>query len=264
MVLINWENSNFSRQTPAMTQEEKIKNSFLYMYGQEPIANFLKECEIFIIREERRPMGKLFFHFEFTFQVPAATYKKYESQHGYFQAKLKEDLHRYHQYKSVVVYLTADWERLQRTSTEVRPVLTPWQEINSMQEDLLSQVETAGTTIAYQNVGNTARHLMRKLSDTVFIPEKHADADNKTNLGPDKVKNRLWAFVLFKIPSSSTGDTLRDYAKSLLETTDKAIGLSNTVTHALHANAFLAQSCAISTITSLQMIKLIHDLPDPV
>lgn len=247
-----------------MTEEEKIKNSFLYMYGQEPIADFLKESEIFIVKDERRPMGRVVITFEFTFQVPVPTYKKYELQHGYFQAKLKEDLHKFHQYQSVIVYLTADWERLQRVSTEVRPVQTPWQEINSMQEHLLFQVRTADATIAFQNVGNTARHLMRKLSDTVFIMEKHTPINNKVNLDPDKSKNRLWAFVLYKIPSSSTGDRLQDYAKSLLETTDKAIDLSNTVTHALHADAFLAQSCAVSTITALQVIKLIYDLPDPV
>jgi hypothetical protein len=243
-----------------MTEEEKIKNSFLYMYNGEPIANFLKESEIFISRREKRAFAVTF---EFTFQVPAQTFKKYVDQHNSFMGILKDGLHKYHQYDSVLVHLTADWEKLEVVSTEIKPVLTPWQEINEMQDAIVSQIHTAGETISFQNVGNTARHLLRKMADMVFEEDKHTPADNKYDLRPDSYKNRLWAFLLYKIPSSATGDAVRAYAKSLLETTDKAIDLSNSVTHALNADAFLSQSCAVSALTTVHFIKLVFDRQDP-
>jgi hypothetical protein len=246
-----------------MTEEEKIKNSFLYMHAGEPIADFMKECEIFISRKDQRAFAKVFSTFEFTFTVSAQTFKKYESHHFAFQGKLKEGLHNYHQYDSVIVQLTADWDKLEAVSTEVRPVLTAWQEINSMQETLVSQVHTASDVISFQNVGNSARNMLQKLADLVFKPEIHTPADNQRDLSPESYKNRLWAFVLYKVPASSTGEKVRAYAQSLLETTDKAIDLSQSLTHARNADAFLAHSCAVSALTAVHFIKLVFDRPDP-
>jgi hypothetical protein len=132
-----------------MTEAKKIKNSFLYMFNGEPIADFLKECEISIVKTKRSIKIPTF---AITFRVPAPTYKKYEHHHDFFQGKLKQGLHQFHQYDSVLVFLTADWDRLEMISTEVKPVLTPWQEVNAMQDTLLSQVHTASETITFQNV----------------------------------------------------------------------------------------------------------------
>jgi hypothetical protein len=183
--------------------------------------------------------------------------------HDYFKAKLKEGLHQYHQYDSVIVELTADWDKLEMVSTEVKPILTPWQEINKMQDLILSQIHTASETAAFQNVGNTARLLLRKLADVVFLEDKHTLPNSRFDLRPDNFKNRLWAFVLYKVPASSTGEAVREYAESLLHASDKAISLSNSVTHALNADAFLAQSCAVSVLTTVHFIKLVFDRPDP-
>lgn len=246
-----------------MTQEEKIKNSFLYMNAGEPLADFLKECEISIVRKDQHALASVFSTYFFTFKVPAQTFKKFESRHLFFQGKLKEGLHNYHQYDSVIVNLTADWDKLEAVSAEVRPVTTPWQEINSMQETLVSQVHTASSPISFQNVGNTARHLLRKLAELVFDAARHTPPDNKFDLGPENYKNRLWAFVLYKIPPSSSADKVREYAKVLLEASDKAIDLSQSVTHAINADAFVARTCAISALTTVQFIKLVYDRPDP-
>lgn len=247
-----------------MTEEQKIKISLLYMYTDVPIVDFLKDCEIFIVKKEYPVFRNIPPDVKFTFQVPAPTYKKYDAKLEIFQAKLKTGLHKLHGYDSVLVYLTADWDNLEITSTEVKPVLTPWQEINTMQDTLLEQIHTASEENAFRNVGNTARHLLMKLADIVFEEEKHTAPDNKKDLRKDKYNNRLWAFVLYKVPASSSGDKVRKYAHSLLETCEKAIDLSNSVTHALNANAFLARSCLVSTLTAVHFIKLVYELRDPI
>jgi hypothetical protein len=53
-----------------MTQAEKIKNSFLYMFGGESIAGFSKECEVSIVKTERSIKIPTF---AITFKVPAPT-----------------------------------------------------------------------------------------------------------------------------------------------------------------------------------------------
>lgn len=243
-----------------MDHNEVLRNSFLFMYGNEPIGGFLKDCEISFY-EQPKGYGRTF---EITFTVPATTFKANERNLDFFRAKLKEDLHKFHQYKSVIVYITADWEKLEMVSTNVVPILTPWEEINGMQNHLINQLHTADQTISFQNVGNTSRNLLRKLSDIVFDDKKHAIINGTFDTSPESFKNRLWAFVLFKFTSSATNTKVKEYAMTLLECSDKGINLSNAVTHSFNADAFLAQSCAISTISTVHLIKLAYERPDPI
>jgi hypothetical protein len=172
---------------------EILKNSFLFMYEREPIADFLKDCEIYINKQQR---GFGLIH-EITFTVPATVFKKYEESIPYFQAKLKEDFHRFHQLNHVIVYLTADWAKLEIISTRVVSVPTAWEEINNLQNLLLSQLHTATETISFQNIGNSSRHLLRKLADTVFDEKKLVAKQIVFETSPENFKNRLWSFVLF-------------------------------------------------------------------
>jgi hypothetical protein len=55
----------------------------------------------------------------------------------------------------------------------------------------------------------------------------------------------------------------RDHHVVAQSISDKAIDLSNTATHELNADAFLGQSCAISAITTVHLVKLAYDRPDP-
>src|SRR5450631_2128129 len=174
-----------------MNNIETLKNSLLYMYESQPIGDFLKECEINISdKNAYRPFGA----HDIIFTVPVTTFKKYEGQLNSFKDRLEVDIVGFHQYKNVNVRLTADWGTLEIISTKVVPVLTPWQEINSMQDLLMNQIQSAGQTIEFQNVGNTARHLLKKLSDIVFNENKHPTKDSQFDTSPESFKNRLWAF----------------------------------------------------------------------
>jgi hypothetical protein len=236
-----------------------LKNSFLYMYEEGlPIHDFLKNCDVHVSDHYGIPKTRTV-----TFTVSAPTFKRHEYLIEAFRSKLKEDLHKLHQFNSVKVDLTADWEKLEIVSTRIEPILTPWQEINKMQDNLMTQMQLANDTIFFQNVGNTCRHLLMKLADVVFDSKKHTPTNNSFDLGRENSKNRLWAFVLYKFPNSSTNDKVREYAESLLNCADKGINLSNTVTHALKADNFLAQSCAISTITIVHFIKLANERQEP-
>jgi len=53
---------------------------------------------------------------------------------------------------------------------------------------------------------------------------------------------------------------LREYAISMVSTAEKSVDLANKLTHDLKAGLFMAESCVISTITVVSLIKVIEKL----
>lgn len=65
-------------------------------------------------------------------------------------------------------------DKFQIIGDKIVPVQTIWEEINSMQESLLSQVHLAKNTIDFNNIGNTSRNILQKLAEHIYKPERHS------------------------------------------------------------------------------------------
>jgi hypothetical protein len=195
--------------------------------------------------------------------VDPHSYKKYKNDFTDFKGIIQHAFLTNHNVVASSIDIITDWTKLEILSSRILPTPTPWDDINERQRLLIRQTEAAAEADSFRNIGNTARHLLLRLAEIVFDAEKHTSQNNKRDLGPAFFKNRLWAFIQYKLSGGSGNSAVKDYIQTILESSDKAIDLSNTTTHALNADAFLAQSCAISTITTVHLVKLVHEMPDP-
>ncbi|MBI2271774.1 MAG: hypothetical protein HYU69_15645 [Bacteroidetes bacterium] len=141
------------------------------------------------------------------------------------------------------------------------PINTPWADINQDQGHLLELLRSAKETIDYQNIGNASRTLLQKFANHIFDPKKHTtdakDANGKPiDLGDDKFKNRLHTYIRCELGGHSNKE-LRDFALNLISTAESSVDLANKLTHDLKAGSMLAESCVISTMTAISIVKLI-------
>jgi len=134
--------------------------------------------------------------------------------------------------------------------------ITPWEEINKDQTELLRLLKNATTTIDYQSVGLASRSIIQKVADIVFNPTKHI-APKDIDVSYDKYKNRLHTYIDTELGGSQDNE-IRQFAESIIESCEKAIKLANTVTHDLKASSLMAESSVIGVLTILDIIKLIE------
>lgn len=153
-----------------------------------------------------------------------------------------------------------DLSKFQLLRNNYIPVYTPWEEINNLQNRLIQQLRSSSETIDFQNIGNTARTILQKVSTIVFDPSKHiADTpDKKIDLSEGKFKNRLHTYIKVELGGESNKE-LRDFAISIIDAAEKSVDISNKLTHDLNAKQLLAEASVISTITAVGMIKLIDE-----
>jgi hypothetical protein len=159
------------------------------------------------------------------------------------------------------VIFTTDWTKL-KLATLISPAETPWKEINDMQDRLLKEVKASEKTLDFMQVGLTSREMLKKLAELVYDDGKHRNFAEDRNVGSNESKNRLWAYVSYKFSNDNRSDVI-DYYKAILNASDKAINLANTTTHKGTDDSFFASTCAISAITTVHIIKMIHDRQDP-
>lgn len=152
-----------------------------------------------------------------------------------------------------------DYNKLQLINSQVIPVQTEWQEINSLQQELIESLQRSTTTTNFQNIGNSARIIMDKLARTVFDLEKHKPKDNQKLVHNGKFKNQLHSYidaVLF----GDKNKEFRKLAKSAIDFVENSCDLMSTTTHKLDAEKHLAEVCVISTVSAISIINLIRQL----
>ncbi len=183
-------------------------------------------------------------------------FKKYQGRIKQFEDAISSKLYQFsHIYISRVTTFP-DLKSFRILENRISTVVTPWQEINDGQNHLINLQRTAKETIDFQNVGNSCRTLMQKLANIVFNPEKHISEDKNVDLSEAKFKNRLHTYIRVELVGSENKE-LRDYALSVITTAEKSVDLANKLTHDLNATPLMAESCLISTVTVISIIKLI-------
>lgn len=195
--------------------------------------------------------------YNLTIKVDPDIFKKYQ---GGFRQQKDAIAHKIREVIPTMIIreitVIPDLDKFQILQNRIVPVNTPWGEINSLQDSLLEQLRSAEQTIDFQNIGNTSRAILQKLSDIVFNPSIHVEPS--VDLSPGKYKNRLHTYIKTELPGQPN-DELRSYADSVIDTANKGADLANKLTHDTKAESWVAESCVISVITVVSIIKLIEN-----
>ncbi|MFP8487635.1 hypothetical protein ACKGJO_00910 [Gracilimonas sp. Q87] len=193
--------------------------------------------------------------------VDPEIYKKYQGKLNQFKDMISAKFDEFSNSYITNVKIFPNLNKFQILNNRITPINTPWEEVNSDQNILLNQLRTASENVDYQNIGNTSRTLLQKVSNIVFDLEKHKAHDKSIDLSEGKFKNRLHTYIKTELGGSSNKE-LRDYSVSVITTAEKSVDLANKLTHDINANLMMAESCVISTITAISIIKLIEDKPE--
>jgi hypothetical protein len=152
-----------------------------------------------------------------------------------------------------------DYDKIVILNSEVSTVITIWEEINELQKKLIENIKMSNQSIDYQNIGNTSRTIMDKLSRNVFDPLIHKSDDPEINLQNGKFKNQFHTYIS-NVLKGKKNTELRKFSISAIDFTEKAIDLMNTTTHKLDVQKHFAEVCVISTINVISLIKAIKEI----
>ncbi len=187
--------------------------------------------------------------------VDPAVYKKYQGYVRQFENTISQKYTQLTKLKVSEFNTLVDLEKFQIINNQYTSVVTPWEEINAGQDHLLGLLRTANVEVDFQNIGNAARTLLQKLASIVFDPARHT-APAEINVSSGSYKNRLHTFIRNEL-SGSKNDEFRNYALSLIESTEKGVDLANKLTHDLKADKLLAEACVVGTITTISVVKIV-------
>ena len=157
------------------------------------------------------------------------------------------------------VIIAPDYDKISIINSEVSVIQTEWEEINDLQKKLIDLFKKSDGSIDYQNIGNSARTLMDKLSRIVFDKELHKPDDPKIDVRNGKFKNQLHSFIATKLRGGQNED-IRKLANATIEFMEKSIDLMNVTTHKLDVQKHFAELCIISLINVISVIKSINEI----
>lgn len=217
------------------------------------IHDFLQNSELFIYAEYLL-IDSVSYLVEFL--VHPEAFKRHQDRLRPFERRICDKLSSISHHTYNPTPSRPNLDKFQVLTNTLVPVTTPWEQINLGQEDLLSQLRNSSSEVEFQNIGNSARTLLQKLAAQVFNPDKHK-SEKGHPLGEAYFKNRLYAYIENMLGGSSNKE-LRDYVLSIITTTENSVDLSNKLTHDLKATSLIAETCVIGTITTISLIKLIH------
>ena len=153
--------------------------------------------------------------------------------------------------------IAPDLDKFQILDNRLVPLFTPWEEINNNQDKLLESLRKSSEPLEFQGVGLISRTIMEKLANIVFDSSKHKHNNPKAELTKGKYKNQLVAFI-DTVLAGEDHQKFRKLAEASVEMVEKSSDFMNATTHKLNAEKYLAEVCAISTISAISIIKLVH------
>lgn len=183
-------------------------------------------------------------------------FKKHRKLLQFFNNTIKKEFYNFTGALVTNIINRPDLNKFQLLNNRYSSIVTPWEEINKYQNELIEQLRKANEVIHFQNIGNTARTIMQKISNIVFDPSIHKAPEN-IDVSEGKFKNRLHTYIKTELGGSENSE-IRNYAISTIDAAEKAIDIANKLTHELNANKFIAESCVISTISAINIINSIY------
>lgn len=151
--------------------------------------------------------------------------------------------------------IVADLDKLEVNEIEVSPIVTEWEQINSLQKKLISSLDLSKDSIDFQNIGNTSRTIMDKLSRLVFSPDKHV-LEESLDTRNGKFKNQLRTYIRHELGGSENKE-FRKVANSAVDLVCSSIDIMNTTTHKLNAEKRFAELCVICTLNVVNIVSII-------
>jgi len=170
---------------------------------------------------------------------------------------IKSDLQHISVIRIDKINLLPDYDKIEISNSEIRPIYTEWEDINRGQQKLIEQLERSTDSIDFQNIGNSSRILLGKLAKEVFNPEIHKPTDSNIDIGPGKFKNQLHSYINAELTGKNNKE-LKQFAESAIEMIEKSIDLANSLTHKLEAERTYAEVCVVSTLSAISIIKLVE------
>jgi len=235
--------------------DDKIHQYLIHLFDDtetEHIHNFLKDSELF---EERDYSSMYPDAIKLKIIIHPENFKKHNKSIPFIKMAVQAKYIEITQLRVTSIIVFPNLKKFQIIHNRYTPIETPWEEINIHQDIIIEQLKTATETIHFQNIGNTGRTIMQKLANIVFNPQKHKAPEN-IDLSEGKFKNRLHTYIKVELGGNENKE-VRDFALSVIDTAEKSIDLSNKLTHSLNGDSFIAESCLVSTLSALNLIKII-------
>lgn len=195
--------------------------------------------------------------FNLEIQTSPELYTEHYDKKRKFEEALKTRINKSTPILVDILEIKPDYDRIQIINSQIESIKTPWEEINNYQKTLLDTLTKAKHSLDYQNVGLISRTIMEKLADLLFEKEIHNDPNLDLNKG--KFKNQLHAFIQYQLKGKSN-EELRKLAKNSVDFSRDAIGVIQKTTHKLDGQGYFAEICAISTISTIHLLKTISEI----
>lgn len=233
--------------------DEKVYQYLLHFYdkpGDELFSNFIRHSDIYIQNNSIGTRASMYIY------VDPELYKELGTNVENIKKVIANAVDKMTGIGIMLVYARPDLRKFQIIKDNYTTVQTPWEQVNNGQNHLLNLLRSAQNTVDFQNIGNTSRTLLQSISNIVFDPNKHVPDVEGLDLSEGKFKNRLHTYIKCELAGQESKE-LRDFAISIINTAEKSIDLANKLTHDLKASLMLAESCVISTIAAIGIIRLI-------
>jgi hypothetical protein len=152
------------------------------------------------------------------------------------------------------ITIKPDYDKLENINSEIRPVYTVWDEINTAQDELITQLQKSSTSFEIKNIGNTSRVILKNLAKLVFKNEKHTQS---TDVSGDNNINQLNSYISIEL-AGKRNEELRAFAKAAINLVDKANTLANSITHRTKTDKQIAEVCVTGIISVISIISFIE------
>lgn len=150
-----------------------------------------------------------------------------------------------------------DYSKLEIYNSEIRPIVTKWQEVNTAQNQLIEQLKKSHTTLDIKNIGNSSRSILQQLASIVFKADRHAPKDKTIDVSGAKYKNQLHSYIKAELAGDASVE-LRKFAEAAIDMAENVTDLANSVTHRSETEKTVAEVCVMGTITVISIINFIE------